>query len=81
MRFILTTPDRMPDDKAVYFFEPSYNPEQNYWLNKDAVSGVVQAHSASKFTFTDATNGQSTEIVLPRTPTAVHHVLTQLGYA
>ena len=80
LKVTIGTPERTPDPKALSLIIPSMSRELNRWLDRDGISGVVNALDASRFYFISALTGETSQHVLPSLPCAVSELLEQMGY-
>ena len=71
----------MPDAKALWLVIPSMSREINRWLDRDGISGVVNAFDASRFYFISAMTGETSQHILPPLPKSINDLIDELGYA
>jgi len=80
LRVRIATPHEAIDHMCVNILIPSLNPAINEYLERDQVSGCIEAISADAFNYTDAVTAETTRITLPKIPAAIGPLLQQLGY-
>ena len=78
LRVVIGTPERMPDPKALTLFVPSYNREINRYLDRDGISGVVNALDANRFYFISAMTGETSQHILPPLPKSINDLIDKL---
>jgi hypothetical protein len=78
LRVLIGTPEKTPDPRALTLFVPSYNREINRWLDRENISGVIDALDESRFYFISAADGETTQYTLPPLPRAVDDLINEL---